>query len=117
MSEALRKEVRDWMAAHLTGRFAPLWMRAGAGEGDVMPELRKEWERELAAGRWTCLGWPEAHGGRALSVAEQVVFQEEYARAGGPGRMGHIGEGLSVDLQARDICRPNGRRDFGQHFS
>jgi alkylation response protein AidB-like acyl-CoA dehydrogenase len=29
-----------------------------------------------------------------LSVAEQVVFHEEYARAGGPGRMGHIGEGL-----------------------
>lgn len=94
MTDALRKEVRDWMAEHLTGRFAPLWMRAGAGEGDVMPELRKEWERELAAGRWTCLGWPEAHGGRAMSVAEQVVFQEEYSRAGGPGRMGHIGEGL-----------------------
>ena len=29
-----------------------------------------------------------------MSVAEQVVFHEEYARAGGPGRMGHIGEGL-----------------------
>ena len=29
-----------------------------------------------------------------MSVWEQVIFQEEYARAGGPGRMGHIGEGL-----------------------
>src|SRR3546814_951340 len=33
-------------------------------------------------------------GGRGLSIAQQVIFHEEYARAGGPGRMGHIGEGL-----------------------
>jgi len=29
-----------------------------------------------------------------LSIRAAVVFHEEYARAGGPGRMGHIGEGL-----------------------
>lgn len=91
---ALRAEIRDWMATHLTGRFAPLRHRGHAGDGDALPELRKEWERELAAGRWTCPGWPEDWGGRGLSVAEQVVFQEEYGLAGGPGRMGHIGEGL-----------------------
>lgn len=91
---AFRTEVRDWMASHLTGKFAELKYRGGSGEGDALPELRKEWERELAAGRWTCPGWPAEHGGRGLSVAEQVVFQEEYSRAGGPGRMGHIGEGL-----------------------
>ncbi|QOF71766.1 acyl-CoA dehydrogenase family protein [Aminobacter sp. SR38] len=87
-------EVRDWMASHLSGKFAELKYRGGSGEGDVLPELRKEWERELAAGRWTCPGWPQEHGGRGLSVAEQVAFQEEYSRAGGPGRIGHIGEGL-----------------------
>lgn len=91
---AFRTEVRDWMASHLTGKFAELKYRGGSGEGDVLPELRKEWERELAAGRWTCPGWSQEHGGRGLSVAEQIAFQEEYSRAGGPGRMGHIGEGL-----------------------
>ncbi|MBN3816536.1 hypothetical protein G3N57_07820, partial [Paraburkholderia sp. Se-20369] len=45
-------------------------------------------------GGWTGLGWPVEAGGRGFSVAEQVIFHEEYARAGGPGRMGHIGEGL-----------------------
>lgn len=90
----LRAGIRDWMAANLAGRFAPLRHRGHAGDGDALPELRKDWERALAAGRWTCPGWPEAWGGRGLSVAEQVVFQEEYGRAGGPGRMGHIGEGL-----------------------
>lgn len=91
---ALRAEVRGWMNEHLAGRFAPLRFRGNAGDGDALPELRKEWERELAADRWTCPGWPQEWGGRGLSVAEQVVFQEEYGRAGGPGRMGHIGEGL-----------------------
>lgn len=92
--EAFRAEVADWMAANLSGRFAPLRDRGHAGDGDALPELRKEWERKLATGGWTCIGWPREHGGRGLSVAEQVVFQEEYARAGGPGRLGHIGEGL-----------------------
>jgi len=91
---AFRREVAEWMAAHLSGEYAQLKFRGGSGEGDALPELRKAWERELAAGRWTCPGWPVAYSGRALSVAEQVVFQEEYGRAGGPGRMGHIGEGL-----------------------
>ncbi|MDH4984709.1 acyl-CoA dehydrogenase family protein [Aminobacter anthyllidis] len=92
--DTFRAEVREWMASHLTGKFAELKFRGGSGEGDALPELRKEWERELAAGRWTCPGWPTEHGGRGLSVAEQIAFQEEYSRAGGPGRMGHIGEGL-----------------------
>ncbi len=92
--ETFRAEIADWMRQHLTGRFEPLRYRGHAGDGDALPQLRCAWERELAAGRWTGIGWPAEHGGRGLSVAEQVVFHEEYARAGGPGRMGHIGEGL-----------------------
>lgn len=93
-ADALRLEIADWMQRHLSGRFALLRYRGHAGDGDALPDLRREWERELAAGRWTGAGWPAEHGGREMSVAEQVVFHEEYARAGGPGRLGHIGEGL-----------------------
>jgi len=92
--EEFRRQVAAWMVEHLAGRFAELKHRGHAGDGDALPDLRREWEQELAAGRWTCPGWPQEYGCRGLSVAEQVVFQEEYARAGGPGRLGHIGEGL-----------------------
>lgn len=92
--QAFRNEVAAWMAAHLTGRFAVLKHRGGPGDEAADPALRRDWERELAAGGWTCVGWPRDCGGRALSIARQVMFHEEYARAGGPGRMGHIGEGL-----------------------
>lgn len=90
----LRTEVAAWMAAHLSGEFACLRYRGGPGDEDAFPALRKAWERELAAGGWTGLGWPAEAGGRGWSIADQVIFHEEYARAGGPGRMGHIGEGL-----------------------
>ncbi len=92
--EAFRAEVAQWMRDHLQGRFAGLRYRGGPGDEEADPALRKEWERELAGGGWTCVGWPRAHGGRELSIEQQVIFHEEYARAGGPGRMGHIGEGL-----------------------
>lgn len=92
--EQFRAEVSSWMKSHLVGRFAVLKHRGGPGDEEADPALRKEWERELAAGHWTGVGWPKANGGRGLSIAEQVVFHEEYARAGAPGRMGHIGEGL-----------------------
>nr|WP_301334271.1 acyl-CoA dehydrogenase [Solimonas sp. SE-A11] len=92
--EAFRAEVAGWMREHLSGRFASLKHRGGPGDEEAFPELRKDWERELAAGGWTCVGWPKEAGGRGLSIQQQVIFHEEYARAGGPGRMGHIGEGL-----------------------
>ncbi|WP_366516811.1 acyl-CoA dehydrogenase family protein [Solimonas aquatica] len=92
--EAFRHEVAGWMHEHLQGRFAALRHRGGPGDEEADPALRKAWERELASGGWTCVGWPREHGGRGLSIAQQVIFHEEYARAGGPGRMGHIGEGL-----------------------
>ncbi|QIE26822.1 Putative acyl-CoA dehydrogenase FadE17 (plasmid) [Caballeronia sp. SBC1] len=92
--QQLRIQVSGWMKTHLAGEFACLKYRGGPGDEEAYPALRKAWERELAAGGWTGLGWPAEAGGRALPVAEQVIFHEEYARAGGPGRMGHIGEGL-----------------------
>lgn len=92
--ESFRSEVAQWMRDHLRDRFECLRHRGGPGDEEAYPELRKEWEHELAAGRWTCIGWPAEHGGRDLSVAQQIIFHEEYARAGGPGRMGHLGETL-----------------------
>ena len=115
------------MQAHLRGRFEPLRHRGGPGDEDAFPELRKEWERELAAGGWTCVGWPREHGGRGLSIEQQVIFHEEYARAGGPGRMGHIGEGLigptliacgSAEQQARFLPRiRDGSEYWAQGYS
>ncbi|KMM80862.1 acyl-CoA dehydrogenase family protein [Pseudomonas deceptionensis] len=92
--EQFRQQVTQWMHLHLSGDFAALRFRGGPGDEAFAPELRKRWEQVLAQGRWVGAGWATEHGGRGLSINQQVIFFEEYARAGGPGRMGHIGEGL-----------------------
>ncbi len=91
---AFRKEVRTWLADHVTGEFAALGGRGGSGDETYGFEVRLAWEKVLAGGGWTCLGWPVAYGGRAASVAQQVVWNEEYVRARAPGRVSVMGEGL-----------------------
>ncbi|HWH27742.1 MAG TPA: acyl-CoA dehydrogenase family protein [Mycobacteriales bacterium] len=93
--ERFRAEVRTWLAEHLTGRFEPLVGSGGPGREHEHTDLRREWERELASGGWIGLGWPREVGGRGASLEEQVVFHEEYARAGGPARINHLGEQLA----------------------
>ena len=39
-----------------------------------------EWNRHLATAGLTCLGWPEEHGGRGLSVAHRVAFTRSTPR-------------------------------------
>ncbi len=92
--ELFREEVATWLAENLCGEFEPIRFRGGPGDEHSFVEERKAWEQKLAEGGWTCIGWPKQYGGRAASVEQQVIFNEEYARAGGPGRMGHIGETL-----------------------
>jgi alkylation response protein AidB-like acyl-CoA dehydrogenase len=92
--EAFRSEIASWLAENLSGEFAAVRGRGGTGDELSMLEERGAWERKMGADGWTCVGWPTEYGGRALSLNQHLIFYEEYARAGGPGRVGHIGEGL-----------------------
>lgn len=93
--EQFRQEVADWLEANLCGDFEPIRFRGGPGDEHSFVEERKVWEQALAEGGWTAIGWPKEFGGRGASIEQQVIFNEEYARAGGPGRVGHIGETLT----------------------
>ncbi|WP_101757492.1 acyl-CoA dehydrogenase family protein [Oceanicoccus sp. KOV_DT_Chl] len=84
-----------WLKDNLTGEFEQLKFRGGPGDEHMFPQERKKWEQKLAEGGWTCVGWPKKYGGRGCSIEQQVIFNEEYARAGAPGHVGHIGEGLT----------------------
>ena len=93
--ELFRQEIAQWLDENLRDEFAEVRHRGGPGDEHRFVNERKAWERRLAEGRWTCIGWPEAWGGRGASIEQQVIYHEEYARAGGPGRMGHIGDTLT----------------------
>ena len=92
--ERFRAEIASWLADNLSGEFAATRGRGGPGDEHSFLEERLAWERKLAEAGWTCVGWPKEYGGRELSLNQQVIFYEEYARAGGPGRANHVGEGL-----------------------
>ena len=91
---AFRTEVRGWLEEHLSGEFADLRGLGGAGRDHEAHDERVAWNRHLAEHGWTCLGWPTEHGGRGLSLMQQVIFHEEYARADAPARVNHLGEEL-----------------------
>ena len=119
--EQFRQQVAAWMQQHLRGEFEALRFRGGPGDEDFAPDQRKAWEQVVASGGWIGAGWSTEHGGRGLSINQQVIFYEEYARAGGPGRMGHIGEGL-VGPTIAAFGTPEQQQRFlppilaGQHF-
>ena len=92
--EQFRDRLRRWLAGSLTGRFAALRGAGGPGREHEAHAERLAWNRHLAAAGWTCLGWPAEHGGHGATLAQQVIFHEEYARSGAPTRVGYLGEEL-----------------------
>ena len=96
--EAFRSDARKWLTDQLNGPFSVVRGRGGPGDEHELFNERSEWERALGEAGWIGIGWPEEFGGRGLSLAQQVIFYEEYARAHGPGL-----ESTRVPLGERDI--------------
>jgi alkylation response protein AidB-like acyl-CoA dehydrogenase len=90
---SFRAEVRGWLDEHLVADFAAIGGGGGPAD-DSDYGLRLEWERILGKDRWVGMSWPEEYGGRGASFAEQVIFNEEYAKADAPSRISFFGEGL-----------------------
>jgi alkylation response protein AidB-like acyl-CoA dehydrogenase len=82
---AFRDEVRGWLAEHVPPRPLPS-MDTAAGFA-----AHQEWERTLAEARLSVVSWPRTLGGREASLVEWVLFEEEYYRAGAPGRVSQNG--------------------------
>lgn len=80
-----RAEVRDWLALHSpTKPLASFDTEAGFA-------AHREWEKTLSAGNWGMVTWPEAYGGRGCDLIQWLIFEEEYYRAGAPGRVNQNG--------------------------
>jgi alkylation response protein AidB-like acyl-CoA dehydrogenase len=90
--ESFRREAAAWLEAQLGGPFRDV---RGISSLSGALERRMQWERTLGAERYSCVGWPQEYGGRDASLAEQVIFAEEYARARAPARIGHMGVELA----------------------
>jgi alkylation response protein AidB-like acyl-CoA dehydrogenase len=90
-AEEFRGVIRDWLSENLPDG----WGQPGFS---MNPEERtafnQEWTAKLFAGGWICASWPAEYGGKGLSLLQQVVLNEEFARAGAPLRADFFGDTL-----------------------
>jgi alkylation response protein AidB-like acyl-CoA dehydrogenase len=80
---AFRREARDWLAANLPPGYGRPERRAPDDPAERVAFARG-WQRTLHSGRWAGMAWPREYGGRGAGVMEQMVWQEECARAWAP---------------------------------
>ena len=82
---AFQAAARTWLAANVPAEALP---SMDTPEGWV---LHQQWEAKLAEARYSVVSWPSVHHGREASLVEWVIFEEEYYRAGAPGRVSQNG--------------------------
>ncbi|QUD85969.1 acyl-CoA dehydrogenase family protein [Phenylobacterium montanum] len=78
--EALREEVRAWLADNWKGL-----PRSGGGAGWTASPEQKAWLAKVVEARWAVPRWPAAWLGRGLSDAQARIIEREFAAAGAPG--------------------------------
>ena len=79
-TEAFRAEVREFLTAH-TADFPTESYDTAEGF-----EQHRRWDKILFDAGLSVITWPQSYGGRDATLLQWIVFEEEYFRAGAPGR-------------------------------
>jgi hypothetical protein len=114
--DTFRLEARRWLAANVPSEPCP-------EDGPDSREYILNWQKAQARGGWAGLSWPREVGGRGLSVLEQIIWFEEYARAGAPTplnasftMLNHAGPTLIACGTARSSACTPGAMIISTHF-
>jgi alkylation response protein AidB-like acyl-CoA dehydrogenase len=90
---AYRAQVRSWLEEHSSE--APVLKGPDAiRDEDEIIAARRVWQGKLAEGGLAGLTWPKEYGGQGLGPIEQVIANQEIARAKLPGILDAIGVGM-----------------------
>jgi len=87
---AFRATVSQWLRASVPAQHNPPITHDGREQASYL----RCWQRTLFDAGWAGINWPTQYGGRGLTQREQIIWFEEYARAGAPD-----GTGLFVGMQ------------------
>jgi len=83
--QTFRKEARAWLEANVPAEPLPSF------DTEIGFAAHCEWEKTLNAGGFAMVPWPKQYGGRGSDLLEWLIFEEEYYRAGAPGRVNQNG--------------------------
>jgi alkylation response protein AidB-like acyl-CoA dehydrogenase len=105
--------LRSWLEASLPADLDE------AADDDTVFGRRRAWNVMLYEAGYAAIDWPVEFGGRDASVLEQLVYNQELARAGAPGPINAIGVAniapaimtLGTEQQRERFLRPMLRGD------
>jgi alkylation response protein AidB-like acyl-CoA dehydrogenase len=90
---AYRAEVKAWLDEHASE--APVLQGPGALEDErEIIAARRVWQGKLAEGGLAGVTWPKEYGGQGRGPIEQVICNQEIAKAKVPGILDAIGVGM-----------------------
>ncbi|HEV3245831.1 MAG TPA: acyl-CoA dehydrogenase family protein [Beijerinckiaceae bacterium] len=98
-TEALRKEVREFLACELRGRDPSLGARSWSGDDP-------SFSRKMGARGWIGMTWPKRYGGHERTALERYVVLEEMLAAGAP-----VGHHWIADRQSGPNILRNGTEE------
>jgi alkylation response protein AidB-like acyl-CoA dehydrogenase len=75
--QSFRADARDWLSRNVPKERPP-------DDGQALREFDLAWQATQYEGGWAGISWPIEYGGRGLSLLQQMIWHEEYARAGAP---------------------------------
>jgi alkylation response protein AidB-like acyl-CoA dehydrogenase len=88
-----RTQVRGWLEQHTAE--APILQGPDALQDEAqILAARRTWQGKLAEGGLAGVTWPKEYGGQGLGPIEQVISNQEIARAKLPGILDAIGVGM-----------------------
>lgn len=89
--EEFRSRIRQWLLDNLPKG----WATPGYSPSDEQRlEFNEGWNTRLHRGGWICASWPTEYGGKGLTLLQQVVLNEEFARVAAPLRADFFGDTL-----------------------
>jgi alkylation response protein AidB-like acyl-CoA dehydrogenase len=90
---AHRAKVRAWLEEH-KGEAPVLQGPDALTDEDEIVAARRAWQGKLAEAGLAGVTWPKEYGGQGLGPIEQVICNQEIARAQVPGILDAIGVGM-----------------------
>ncbi len=79
-AEQFRERVRAFLGESLPAG----WTGLGGLPESEREKFREQWRKTLGENQMLAVSWPKQYGGAGLTLVEQVVLAEEFARAGAP---------------------------------
>ena len=91
-AQRYREKIQAWLAENLPSS----WEGLGSLGSEERRSFQTQWRERLVGAGLLAVAWPKEYGGAGLTDIEQVILNEEFAKAGVP--TGGANDGFSIGM-------------------